>query len=86
MNVIENQSFIDCTVEMDGKTFINCTFDGCVIRFVGSAVHSAVGCRFDDCGVSFDGAAYIVVMQLRAWISGGGNFGQTIQRILNTPV
>ena len=41
------RTFIDDVVYLDGNTFTNCTFDGCVIRYDGGAVAFTGTTRFN---------------------------------------
>jgi hypothetical protein len=41
-----NKTFVNQTVEMDGKAFINCVFDHTTLKYEGKASFSLVGCTF----------------------------------------
>lgn len=59
--IYNNVMFVDKRVEMAGHQFYNCTFEGAVVAFDGSAPFDAVGCSFNECQFLLTGAAGLAV-------------------------
>ncbi len=55
----KNKTFRDEKVELDGKSFKNCTFKGCMI-IVETGDTMLSGCRFDKCKLLLRGNAYTI--------------------------
>jgi len=74
METITDKLFTEDTiVDVDGKTFLRCTFDRCTLRFHGRATFTTVECRI-GVGCSFEVVddANTVIRQLRYMRSYGG--------------
>ncbi|MGA3159352.1 MAG: hypothetical protein ABSE43_17475 [Steroidobacteraceae bacterium] len=74
METITDKLFTeDAVVDVDGKTFLRCTFDRCTLRFHGRATFATVECRI-GVGCSFEVVddANTVIRQLRYMRSYGG--------------
>jgi hypothetical protein len=74
METITDKLFAEDTiVDVDGKTFLRCTFDRCTLRFHGQATFTTVDCRI-GVGCSFEVVddANTVIRQLRYMRSYGG--------------
>jgi hypothetical protein len=74
METITDKLFTeDAIVDVDGKTFLRCTFDRCTLRFHGHATFATVECRI-GVGCSFEVVddANTVIRQLRYMRSYGG--------------
>lgn len=86
MQTIADRSFIDETVDVDGKEFHRCTFERCVLIFHGREVFSTIECRLEN-GNTFELAdsANIVIQQFRLFLSYGGIFGDTAKHFLYSP-
>jgi len=74
METITDKLFTeDTVVDVDGKTFLRCTFDRCTLRFHGRATFTTVDCRV-GVGCSFEVVddANTVIRQLRYMRTYGG--------------
>lgn len=63
---VEGGVFHDCTVELDGREFIDCAFVRTVVRYRGEALPRIERCSFIASTFTFDGAAGRTVKLLRA--------------------
>lgn len=73
MNSVSDKSFIDDTVDLDGKVFVRCTFERCILRFSGTAVFSTSDCTIDSSNqLALSGAAVTTIRQFRALLTYGG--------------
>lgn len=64
---VRDKTFKNETVELDGKRFTNCTFDGCVLKYSGG--DTEIGSRCSTTGIRprFTGAAWRTVLLLHAF-------------------
>ncbi|MBD9528661.1 hypothetical protein IB235_17735 [Paracoccus sp. PAR01] len=69
--VIENQTFRNETIEIDGIAFSMCTFENCTLVFRGGKPPGIMGCRFNDCFWSFGGPAANTMSFLTGLARGG---------------
>ena|ERR1700730_925705 len=78
LRVIEyrNTKFQATSVDMDGKAFIDCTFEGCTIRFSGIAPMSVTGCTFTNCSLALADSASLTISYLKAIYHGLGEWGK----------
>ena len=53
----KNSKFTDQKIEVDGKSFTNCEFKGCII-VVEKGETDLAGCRFQNCKLMLRGNAY----------------------------
>ncbi len=72
------------TVDIDGKQFINCVFDRCVLRFSGIDVAGFRGCKFIDHKWLFAKHAEATFEFLRLLYQGFGAEGeQVVEEVFN---
>lgn len=64
MEEIRGKAFRAKTVRLDGKLFVNCDFENCLLTY-GGAKCEWENTRFSNCRVVFDGAAINTVHILR---------------------
>ncbi len=57
--------FADETIAIDGKEFVNCTFERCTITYSGGAIFFLPGSKFQDCTFEFQGPALRTLEALR---------------------
>lgn len=58
METIANQTFEDCEVVLDGKSFDTCKFKGCALIYRGGTVPELSNCEFfPRTGLKLEGAA-----------------------------
>ncbi len=62
----ENETFENTTVELDGETFVNCTFKNVTLAYSGGAPPHLDACNFDDFTFDFRGAASNTAIFMRA--------------------
>ena len=75
MEVVEDKSFRDETVSLDGKLFVRCNFESCTLVFAGGHCEWEAS-NFSHCRVTLEGAASNTLQVLRALgipISADGN-------------
>lgn len=53
---VEGATFAEQTVQLDGRGFVSCTFDGCRIVYAGGPTE-LLGCTFSDCVWHLEGEA-----------------------------
>lgn len=59
------------TVELDGETFSNCSFQSCRLVYAGGDAPTLERCHFTDCEWRFEGAAAETLASLkRMWNAG----------------
>lgn len=63
---VEDQTFEDDTIRIDGNTYVRCTFQGCTFLFSASEPFGFDDCRFDRCACAFSGAAKLTVQFMDA--------------------
>jgi hypothetical protein len=62
---IQDRHFKNETVDLDGKRFMSCSFDGCTLNYCGGDVEFGPGCTADDCRPIFSGPARRTLLLLR---------------------
>ena len=62
---IQDRRFKNETVELDGKRFMSCGFDGCTLNYSDGDVEFGPGCTADNCRPMFSGPARRTVLLLR---------------------
>jgi uncharacterized C2H2 Zn-finger protein len=77
----EKQNFQNETVELDGHTFVNCTFRRCVMVFSGTTEMSLTGCRFEEVEWEFGGPAARVLSFLHAIYQNGRDGEEFVRAI-----
>lgn len=55
----KNSKFYDQKVELDGKSFVHCEFENCLI-VVEKGETEVTGCRFKNCKLFLKGNAYTI--------------------------
>ena len=80
--LVENKTFEDQTVEIDGKEFKGCVFKNCLIQFNGKAQMGLSNCQFHGCSLGMSGAAGLTVGYLKAIYHGLGDWGSENVEIL----
>jgi len=64
---IRDKNFKNETVEIDGKRFTNCSFDGCELKYCGGDVEFGPRCSMENSRPQFYGPARRTVLFLRAF-------------------
>jgi hypothetical protein len=62
---VHGRHFKNETVELDGKRFMSCSFDGCALNYSGGDVEFGPGCSAEHCRPIFSGPARRTVLLLR---------------------
>jgi hypothetical protein len=57
METIEGRRFVKETIQLDGKRFRDCDFDGCTITFQGGEMPDISQCRMTDTVWDIQGTA-----------------------------
>jgi len=74
---IENRSFQNETIRLDGKNFLNCRFENVVLQYSGEGPFSLQGSQFHGhFQFMFDGPAARAVQALSAMYTGFGDRGR----------
>lgn len=74
---IQNKTFLDETVEIDGKTFVNCRFENVILKYSGEEPFSLQDSQFHgSLQFLFAGAAANAVEALTAMYAGFGELGR----------
>ena len=60
------KSFRNERVEIDGKRFTSCTFEGCELIYAGGDVEFGPGCSVENCRPEFSGPARRTVLLLHS--------------------
>lgn len=69
-------------VELDGNSFINCSFQGATLVYRGGAAPSLADCRFDPAQIEFQDAAANTVRLLGAMARPGSGLRYLAARML----
>jgi hypothetical protein len=77
-NRIENQTFEDQTVRLDGNQYSQCKFRRCVLQYGGSEIPELENCEFHECSWSFTEAAARTVQFMTALYHGAGQGGREL--------
>lgn len=78
---IENRSFQDEQVVLDGNTYTNCTFRRCVMVYSATSEMSLTNCRLEGVEWAFDGPAARVLSFLHATYQGGRDGEEFVRAI-----
>lgn len=65
LELVQGRQFKNESVEIDGKKFVSCTFDGCSLVYAGGDVEFGIGCTAQNCRPMFSGAAARTVRLLQ---------------------
>lgn len=68
----EKTSFKNSTVELDGKHFVDCTFNGCRLVFAAVSPVRMSGCTFGNCSWHFTEAAALTLGFMASLYKVGG--------------
>lgn len=82
METIENKTFINEAVELDGKGFIKCKFIGCHLIFRGKEPFGLREEVLDNVTMEFADHAALTVEAINALYKSGGDFRQWIEHEL----
>ncbi len=66
LEVVQGRHFINESVELDGKKFCSCSFNGCCLNYAGGTVEFGAGCIVENCRPEFSGPARRTVLLLHA--------------------
>ena len=69
--IAKEQTFENLTIQLDGSTFINCTFKTCELVYSGLLTVTLNGCAFDNVRWRFTGPAGDTVQFMKALYEGG---------------
>ncbi|NJL94067.1 MAG: hypothetical protein HC915_10220 [Anaerolineae bacterium] len=80
MELVEKQVFGDEEVQVDGRQFKNCRFEGTTLHYTGGALPAFINCQFNAVSLGFGGAADHTLTFLRGLRKGG--FAPAIDKIV----
>lgn len=63
---VQDKTFKNERVEIDGKRFTSCTFEGCELNYAGGDVEFGPGCSVENCRPQFSGPARRTVLLLHS--------------------
>jgi hypothetical protein len=69
--IAHNRNFHDITVQLDGGTFVGCTFERCTLVISGLIPFHLEGCNFPTCKWEFAGPAANTLGILTQLYAGG---------------
>jgi hypothetical protein len=78
MAAIQNQRFADQTVELNGNSYSNCSFERCYLGYCGDGEPSLHACTFVDVTWVWEGAALATFRTLSAMYNHLGPEGRRI--------
>lgn len=78
METVENQTFQNERVILDGRKFVHCTFTGCTLVYTGTDSLGLDGCTMNSCRWSFEGPAGNTLEFMRAIYHHLGDAGRQI--------
>ena len=66
MEVVYNQTFVDDTIVLDGRNFVNCTFINCLLIFAGGHFEwtnpTRVNCRWKIAGDALETTRFMAMI------------------------
>lgn len=80
MERIENQTFRNEVVSVDGKRFVACVFDSCTLLYAGGDVPVFSQCRFIEVSLQFTDSAVDTIKFLSGLRE--GVFTQAVDKII----
>jgi hypothetical protein len=80
MTRIENQSFGNEVVSVDGKQFVACTFNNSTLLYAGGELPSFGACQFNEVALQFEDSAVKTIKFLSGLREGG--FSQAVDKII----
>ncbi len=85
--IADNTTFKGKSVILDGGSFYNCEFDGCILVFNGLLPVTLEGCSFNNCSWEFSGPARNTVNFMKALYESGATdlIENTFQDIRGEP-
>ena len=75
VNKIENKIYNHDLIQIDGKRFIECTFNNCTFEYTGIENPGFENCTLNDCSWRFADAAEKTINFMRAIYHGFGDYG-----------
>jgi hypothetical protein len=84
-----NFVFVNERIELDGKTFRGCTFEGCILVYTAKAPFGIIDSALNDCEWSFEGSAALTLDLLAALYRNADDLSravakETLRRITDT--
>ena len=79
---IEKQQFKNQAVVLDGKEFIDCIFENCVLHYGGSAPYGANRTKWINCGFQFINASAQTLQVMTALYAQGGEFRAIVENVI----
>ena len=70
-STITGQKFAKSDIRLDGKYFVGCSFENCVLRFGGTEVFGFQNCTASNARFEFDGHAAAVLSALSVLYGSG---------------
>lgn len=80
-NLFDSKAFVRKELEVDGKSFVNCSFNQCVFIYSGGNPPEINGCSFDNCSWKFADAAARTLGFFSGMHSGG--FDKMVEATFN---
>jgi hypothetical protein len=77
----QNKTIKNVEISLDGKTFIKCHFDNCVLTYSGLMPVGLKNCTFEKCAWHFAGSAKNTVGFMMKMYSLGGNSSKVIETV-----
>ena len=84
MNIIENESFINQDIELDGNGYENCSFTNCNFIFRGNAAFGLSNPTLNNVTMAFTDGAALTVQAFNQLYKAGGSFQQWVEYELNS--
>lgn len=79
----QGKRFADQTVELNGDTFVDCTFERCHLRYIGHSEFSLRGCTFIDPVWVWEGAVLNTIRMLAAMYRLGEEGRRNAEKIID---
>ena len=79
--IAENQTFTKKRIQLDGASFINCTFRECRLVFSAFMRFELTGSSIQNCGYDFEGPAMETVRFMKTIYHAGGDGAALIESI-----
>lgn len=71
------RTFANTAIDVDGRSFIKCSFDNCTFTYAGGELPVISDCSFNDCRWQFAGNAANTIAFLSGMYNGG--FGKLVE-------
>ena len=85
MKIIENRTFSNETIELDGKGFVDCSFTKCALVFRATApfgLDEKTMAKLNGVTLSFSDGAALTIQALGLLYKSGGTFQQWVEHEL----